>query len=306
MSIARSLATSAQRDDRETRLLTMSSALAIRGLDTWLNVCDIHYRTRSGRGPCTGTVAPAIRVENVPVPVVMITRVRGRRLLTRTEIVKGAATVSLEEAVLDLARFEHPLVAYIEVSIALGEICRFDVFDLASSRARERQAKQRLIQTLEPLRRTRNYRRARTLIERADAAVESIPESVVLWLLHILLRNDRRPQAAFESQYPIVARGNSYRVDAGFPELRLYGEYDGEGKMLADPQAAAKWIARQEDLHSAGWNPFRLSTRHLNNIPGMARGVGEQLRALGLQVAPLGGPLWEPIPSYFYATARRH
>ena len=306
INTARALAVVQPRGKSDSRLLTMDAALAIRGLPTWMNVYDIHYRTLDQKKSGRTLTTPYVRAAGHNIPEVSVSKLRAIRLDSRFEVVRGAPVVPLEEAALDLARLSHPLNAYIGVSFAVAELSHFDTFQSVRSRERERQIKDELLQQLGPIAQLRHYRKAAAIIQKSDAGIEVPAEGVLLWLLHILLRHDHRLEAQFESQYPVVVRGRKYRLDIGFPNIGFYIEFDGRGKLIQNSRSAEEWIQRQRDLQVEGWSPLRFTTTNLANIPAMAEVLSRELKSLGLRVLPLGGPLWAPIPNYFRAPDRHY
>ncbi len=306
VQVARILATGVSRERSAQRMITMEAALIVRGLPSWMGTYDIHYRTLGNGSPGRCVEAPCVRVGETLVPEVAVRKVVADRLSSRFDLVRGVPVASLEETILDLVRLAHPLMAYVDVSVALSELCRFDTRQIPASRRRENRVKEILIGQLEPIRNRRGYRRALELIKKADAGIDTPPEGVLLWLLHILLRNDRSQLAHFESQYPVVVRGELKRADVGFPNLKLFIEFDGRGKLIKDDEGAQNWIDRQQRFQQEGWTPLRFTTSNLNNLAGVADEMTRVLSSFGLRVSPLGGPLWKELPSYFSAPIRRN
>lgn len=302
MSIARSMATASPRG---SRFLTGESALSVRGLSTWMHSDVISFRNLGGGDNSRKCSIGEASVGAVVAPSVVSVELRGQRLGSDVEVVRGVAVASLEEIALDLARYAHPLSACVGVSVVLRELCEFSTMDLRRSRDREREAREVLVAMLETFKGKRGYRRARETLEAADAGIETPPEGVLFWLLKILLRNDDRVKAEFWSQYPIRTVEADYRPDIVFPNLKLIIEFDGAGKLIEDHEGAERFYARQRDLQAGGWRLVRFSTRNLANIPAMAEVLAKELGSLGLNVAPLGGPLWRPIPNYMRSPARR-
>ncbi|WP_350339745.1 hypothetical protein [Actinotalea lenta] len=97
------------------------------------------------------------------------------------------------------------------------------------------------------LRGQRFVAKARRLAELCEPATESHGES---WMrLRIVDAGLPRP----EVQIPVVLGGRElYRLDAGYPELRLGFEYDGE-EWHRGAQIAADEARRDDLLHRFGW-----------------------------------------------------
>ena len=67
-------------------------------------------------------------------------------------------------------------------------------------------------------------------------------------------------------QHAVVVNGNRYRVDAAYPEARLFLEVDGASVHSSSTQIAADG-GRQNDLVTAGWKPLRFTWSDLNERP---------------------------------------
>ncbi|MFT3862071.1 hypothetical protein [Micropruina sp.] len=97
-------------------------------------------------------------------------------------------------------------------------------------------------------------RRARTMVELADARSESPGESlsrVAMWRLGL---------PTPELQFEIVIGGTRYRADFAWPEFRVLGEFDGKvkyGELLRPGETAADAVMREKRreaaLRAAGW-----------------------------------------------------
>lgn len=282
-------------NDRRQKILTGESALALRGLQTWNNTGDIHVHSEPVQKRGRYLEAPAVRVHEVQVPAVKIHHLRAKRLDKEVLNVQGAATVSLEEAILDLARFAHPLVAWVGICFALRWLCQFDKFRYSKSREAESQVKEKLIHMAAPLKRRRGYQRIVNLIRSTDAGVESIGEALYAYLLTVILRADESSEAYFECQYPVEEEGKQYFLDIAFPHKKLDCEFDGHGK-IEDRKQIKQWIDRRHALDHAGWTPISFSSAVLTNPQRMADELTDRLSAQGFLTQPLGGYLWKPIP----------
>lgn len=72
------------------------------------------------------------------------------------------------------------------------------------------------------------YHRARTIISRANAGCETIPEAVLLPIVDAAFTDP------FETQFRIRirAKGRDYYADFAVPYLQLLIEFDGRGKWV--------------------------------------------------------------------------
>ena len=118
----------------------------------------------------------------------------------------------------------------------------------------------------------RGVRRARWVVEHADARAESPGETLTRWSLV----TEGLP--APELQLEIETASGRYRADMGWREWWLLLEFDGEVKYRAlaggDPSAvvmAEKW--RQDALEELGWKVLRVSWRDLGNPQALAERV---------------------------------
>lgn len=294
VQVARAMTVANLPNQTSRRLLTMQSALEVRGLPTGRQLGPVEYRTEDATGSRRTLELPMVTVRGVSAPPGQTLKLLGKRLVSKELNVLGTPTVSLTEAALDLALYGSPLGAYVGVSVVLNQLSRFDPFRYQISRRNEARVKSKVAELLAPIDGTRGHARARKIIQLADAAIESPPEAQVLWLLHVLLRRNRTRKARFESQYWVFTDLGPFRVDVGFPILRFYLEFDGRGKLIVDDHSAESWQARQAALLDAGWTGFRISSRDLRDIPALAELLSDRLGRLGLIPAPPGGPLWEP------------
>lgn len=303
---ARMLATAYRFSGENPALFTAEAALLLQGVQTWLNVPDLSFwRQTPTRRPKT-SLLPAVLTRGVLTPSVRAQELRGQRIPLGSEVVSGVPTVSLPEAALDIARFGHPLPAWVGATGAIRTLSGFDRFDLKASRNREQAVKRELLQHLDPPAGTPGSRRTPAILSKVDAGAESPGEAVYCWLLNIILRGDLRPIAHFHSQHRVVARGKTYYLDVGFPELHVGGEFDGVGKVTESYRQGRAWIERQYALQSVGWRLLRFATPDLEDIPGLALNLAAELEDLGLRVQGPGGLLWKEIPPRLVSAGRRH
>jgi very-short-patch-repair endonuclease len=104
----------------------------------------------------------------------------------------------------------------------------------------------------------RGVRSARRVLALADGASESPGESVVRWLVH------EAGLPALDLQVPVATWAGSFRLDLGWPDLKVAIEFDGVVKytVLADGDASARFMAekqRHDALVEAGWLVLRVT-----------------------------------------------
>lgn len=284
--------------------VTAESALKVHGIDTWTGSHTIHLRSAPPLKKSRMLQLPAVTMHRVYCPAVEAKVLRSKRVGSDVHMVRGIRTLSVEEAILDLIRSSHPLVAWVGTSFGIRQLASFDRFRMFASRERERQVKGRLLQMAEPLRGKAGFRKIEQLIEAVDAGVESVGEALFSYLLHVLLRGDRRPEARFVCQYEAHAGRRRFFLDVALPALKLDCEFDGSEKMLHNRRAAREWLERRHALRDAGWKELSFSSSALTNPWQMARDIAKRLESEGLRPQPLGGPLWKPLPQDLVDPAR--
>ncbi|QCB94820.1 hypothetical protein [Cellulomonas shaoxiangyii] len=113
----------------------------------------------------------------------------------------------------------------------------------------------------------RGVRRARAVVEAADAGAESPGET---WLRWTMLRFGL-PQPT--TQVPVQTPAGCYWADLGYPAWRVLVEYDGAEKYGADgAQAVAalrKERRRQLAVEEAGWRVVRVTAADRRDPPAL-------------------------------------
>lgn len=290
----------------EDSVLTMEAALMMRGIETWLSVPDIEYW--SGDEPRTSRrkLLPSVTVRGVVVPEVSYRARAGKRLGTDSDLIGGISVVTLEESILDLARFAHPLQAWVDVTFAMRALSGFDRWRMEEGLARVAQIKKRLLAQLEEVRGTPSFRRAHAIISKVDCGAESVGEAAVLWILNVMLRDSKDPRAHFESQMEVRAGPNIYFLDIGFPKIPFRIEFDGAGKLSETPDRPNDFLEREHRLNNMGLTALGLGIRDLRSFPGLYLKIERALGAKGIRTRPPGGPLWREVPPRLTDPQFRH
>lgn len=289
-------------------VVTMEAALLMWGLNTWSATPDIHYWRQVQTRARASTMPPAV-VRQVMIPEVNSHELTGVRLLgggakgspndvdplngTHGHSVRGVQAVGLGEAALDLTRFAHPLVAYYGVSNVLRHLTQYSLWQRNQSDARVFDVRSRLLERANLLD-GRKKDVTLALLKSADPGVASPGEAQLLWLLHILLRDNSHPNTHFESQHEVIIDGRQYFIDVAFPEIRLALEFDGLGKMRREG-AETDFRRRHADLSRAGWKLRHYPSEIARDPMELARLLTRDLTQMGLVIKPLGGPLWEHV-----------
>lgn len=134
----------------------------------------------------------------------------------------------------------------------------------------------------------RGVRRARAVLDAADAGSESPGET---WLRWTLLRLGL---PAPETQVLVTARAGRYWADLGYPAARLLLEYDGAEKYGDDAVAAVEALRRERRrqlaVEDAGWRVLRVTSADRSD----PHGVAARVRALLPPTPPTPRPDLQP------------
>ncbi|WP_418969463.1 DUF559 domain-containing protein [Alloscardovia omnicolens] len=183
-------------------------------------------------------------------------------------IVSGVPAESLSLTCLRMA-LTHPLIDGIAaVSQMLHVITEFSRHNMDASRTRERKIKESLLSMLEEERTRRpfmsGYKHAKSIIENADAACETLGEAVLQPIVAALFP----PQYA--SQFNIAINGHNYYTDFAVLGLHLIIEFDGTRKMGRTEEefleARQYQLNRQSALESLGYSFIRVRWNELMNL----------------------------------------
>ena len=277
--------------------LTMDASLAVRGIDTWGNTTDIDYWPVGAGKNSVRTSLAQVQVRGIQVPPARTIPHRASRSGTTTELIRGIPTVPLAETILDLARFAHPLRAWVGITMAMRDMTCFDRRFLDESFARVETLRGELLTELQQFREERGYKRARAVVRGVDCGAESVGEAALLWILTILLRENTDLRAQFQSQVEVHFQGRNYFMDVGFPNLPFRIEFDGVEKLTLDRGMAREFTRREHILNNLGWDSLALGFDSLRDVHGLARMLVADLERRGVKTKTLGGPLWMPIPA---------
>lgn len=284
--------------------LTMESALAIRGIETWLNVPDVHFWPAQPGARTRVKSLPGVVVHGHRVPPSRARCLAGRRLGVGHDVIRGVPVVSIEEAMVDMARYSHPLQAWVGCTLALRVLAPFDNRQPVLSRLRAEQFKTRL---LEPLSRYggRASRRAQAIIRSIDSGSQNGAESSLLWLINTILDSKTRETIQPVPQFSIDTASARYYVDIGFPSVKFGIEMDGLGKLGDGGDTHRLWMQRQHAILAAGWDLARYQHGELADPSALAAKLGDDLRRHGLPVREPAGPLWSEVQPYLLDQERR-
>jgi len=199
---------------------------------------------------------------------------------TRQDVVHVTQSAAPHHASADVRRHRCPLpeddvvlldgrrvtsLARTAVDCALG-MSASDAMAVADAALRAGAQQDDLLARLADLAGRRGVRRARAVLELADAGAESAGESR---LRHLVLRSGLPvPQ----TQLRVPTPGGVFWADLGWEELRLLAEYDGSAKYSADSGAAAAVLAerrREVLMEREGWRVVRVVAADLRRPAGL-------------------------------------
>ncbi|WP_149202127.1 hypothetical protein [Actinotalea subterranea] len=176
-------------------------------------------------------------------------------------VVAGLPVTTLERTVIDCAAAIAPDRALV-------------IADGALRRGADRD---RMVRLMDLRAGHRGIRRARLVVELADAGAESPGESLTRWVL---------ASAGFDAvktQVPVVTRLGVFRIDLGLVAARLAIEFDGFVKYSGAlgstaPEAVFAEKRRQDALEEAGWMVLRVTWSDLRDPDALVRRVRSACR----------------------------
>lgn len=197
-------------------------------------------------------------------------------LETRDLALDGPPRTSLARTVVDVARSEPFTTGVVAADAALA---------LAVSRGED--LAHDLFEMLARMRGMKGIARARAVVDFASPLAESPQES----RSRVVLARLGLPAPVL--QYPIRARGRTFRADMAWPEHRTVGEYDGQGKyrtlrpvgLDVDDVVLAE-RERQLAIEEEGWVVVRWGNEDLRHPSALKARIlaaferGDRLRAL--------------------------
>jgi very-short-patch-repair endonuclease len=240
-------------------------------------------------------VAPPSSCRGSRIRHLQAVEVRGRRIAPpgRLVIHPGGIEMGLAATVVDGVRALDVTGSVVSVVVrspdeegfvtaceGLRRLSRFDRRTPELSRLREATVRGLLLDRLDALPTgTRNLRRARWVVRRADAACDSVAEER---LLHILRSAGVR---GLRTQYLVVHPSGRYYLDIGIPGLLLDIEFDGARKYVEYSESVERALfeqrVRQHELEQLGWIVVRFAWPDLDSPVGVVRTIRGALRRHG-------------------------
>ena len=293
----------------ESRAMTMSSALILYGIDTWVRNPPVVYRP--AEAPGRGSILPEVSTPFGPVPstrskplifarrdAIEESRQRrsdlnkeGSRLPDRQPSNEDIIIEPLEQVAVDIARRQPPLAATADVSMVLARLSNFDRRDPQQSRRRERDCRRRLLEMNEKLPTQHRRLIAEAVLCAADAGVESHAEGALRWVVLNVLDTDvirRWFDDKLTSQHEVRVGLERFYLDMALPKLGVAIEFEGMGKLAAggpDPGARIReYFARRDALMRAGWHYVAVTYGELFNPVALAMRLQDELGRLKVPV----------------------
>ena len=292
----------------ENRAMTMSSALILYGIDTWVRNPPVTYRPAEAPGRMS--FLPEVQTplgpveETVSRPLVFARRKavpesRKRRASALTA--SGAAPEKtekrevvlepLEQVALDIARRMPPLAATADVSAIFNRLAKFDRERPGPSRQREESVRNALLEMNSNLPTKHRCRIAEAVLEAADAGVDSHAEGALRWVVLSVVDSDllhRWFNDKLTSQHEVRVGIERFYLDMALPRLRVALEFEGMAKLSAngaDPGFKVReYFARRDALMRAGWRYIAVTYGELFNPVALAMRLQDELGRLKVPV----------------------
>lgn len=284
-------------------VFTSEVGLKLLGYDTWTNTPDIMLRRYGAATYRPRQQLPAIAVKGIHVPRVGEIQLRSAAPTDKFIRAGGLQIAPGWVAALDCARDLHPMVGLCAVSLFLNGYSSFDRWSQRGPRIKAAKLKGVMLDSLDQMKGYPGTRRAREIIQAADPGIEKPGEGYLWWLLRCLLTHSPSDLAQLVTQFRIEVDGKTYFPDAALPHRKLLFEFDGEGKIRGNE---AKFLERQSDLLSAGYQVVRVSSKDLNAPQQLIAKLTREMRRQGVPASPPSGSLWSPLPEEVLDPKRRH
>lgn len=276
--------------------MTMEAALIMRGLGSWLSTPDIVFWPGGpGSGKKARTLPQAV-VHGTVIARALAIPLCGTRLGEPIEMIGGVPVAGLDEIIIDLLRYAHPLQAWVGVTSALRSMAEYHRSTRDDLRVEDAQNRARLAAKLDSLAGSGGVERGRKILESVNTRAESLPEAVVLWVLHTIVMVPVGEGPPFEAQAGVQTSTELFHVDVGFPRARFGIEFDGLSKFIEHPDRMEWHLNRQHEILAAGWDVIPLGWADVRNPEALANKLMEKLLAKGIPTQAPGGPLWAEMP----------
>jgi len=260
-----------------------SSAALLHGLPRVWSYPDVHLEipraTGHGQRP---RVLPAVEVAGrlIAPPCRVHLHHAGHVRHMLAVDVRGTRVLAMEDAVLSTLLLDASEAGFVTACEGLRRMSGFTRRALDRSRLREARARQRLCDRLDALpARTRNRERARRLLERADAACDSVAEERLLFLLQ------SAGVQGLRTQHLVAHPTGKFYLDIGIPGLLLDIEFDGTAKYGNNPEIEQMVLDEQhqraEALEAMGWVIVRFRWRELSDPAAVLHKIRAALRERG-------------------------
>lgn len=282
-------------------VLSLESALSVRGISAWTNTVDISYRVESHLGQRKPLHLNAVSTRNVDICSVTERPILSDPCHSRAVPVNGVLSAPLDVVALDCARELHPLAAVVAVSAVLAHASKFDRWKQGPCREIEAKARKKINSNVETISGRPGSRQAAAVVNIADAGIQTPGEGYLWWLLHCMLPADIAK--GLVTQLPLQVGSATYFPDGALPALKVCFEFDGFGKIKENER---DFLIRQRALMSAGWKPIRADQKQLDNPAALISYLLKELHRNDVPAHFPCGTLWKPIPFELLDPQRRY
>jgi len=280
-------------------IFTGEAALCLWGTETWFTVPDLQAWRADGTKTRWHYELPPVSINGEEISGCTYRTIEGTRLGSESYLVHGCQVVSEVEAVVDLARYGHPLQTIMAASAVMRKLSGFTIFDQEEPRKKAEEIRQEMLAILRST--SHRYRTAEAAILAADPGCDGPGEAFMRWQLAMVTDINE-----VVTQRKITQNGHTYYIDAAVKGTRCGWEFDGSGKVDAALEARNKFLSRQNDLLQAGVRLMRLSTADYRDPAATLQKVLHHLHACGVVTRAPSKYLNKAFPPAFFDSSRRN
>ena len=247
-----------------TYVLSGPSAAFLLGLPTACRLKDLFVYTNSLNGTRKIVFPPVVTSDGTKIPGTTISTCRPSRPVSSIEYL-GFRIATPARVLVDCSRLLSDKRGFPIACAGLARACHFDRFRQEESRARQEEARREFHEALDDTpRNARGRRKARWIIDHANAGCESPGEALVLLALL------RAGINGLATQEEVHVDGRTYFIDIALPDLKIAIEFDGRIKYGETVDQVHDSIEaeqrRQRDLEREGWKVIRVRWSDLKLI----------------------------------------
>lgn len=241
---------------------TCESAALVRGRGLVERNADVHISGSARRQ--RGVRLPGVSINgtqiNAEVRIVSHAHADASR---HRSTCRGVPVVDSEMMLMDLCRYSPAVEALAVMCAEFRAASAFSRFRQAEGRRREAQVRHAFEQWVGAQGPRPGARRALMLVRAADAAIESVAEALMLWLLvsHRVV--------GFATQHPLLVDRRTYYPDFLFTVQRVVIEVDGYAKLGTTRaevrRSVGSLLERAGALQAARWRVINVAARELQH-----------------------------------------